>query len=87
MEIITWQSLIDAAPLIVNTFIMMRGILAAAMLQQVALPFSELSVANILLALFVIAMLWRNKSLVFSGLSYMLHMGEWLADLLRGVRR
>lgn len=61
----------------------MKGILAGEALKLVFLPFNEFSIASCLVSAGWVIFFWNNKGWILSGLSHILHLGEWVLSIFR----
>lgn len=59
----------------------LRGIFAAEALKLVTLPLHEFSITSCLVAIGWIAIFWKSKGFFFSGVSHILGLAEFLANL------
>lgn len=83
MQIFSLHDLFTTA---ITTFSMVseiKGVSAEEALKLIFLPFYEFSVASCVISLAWILIFWKNKGLIFSGLSHMFHIFEWIFGIFR----
>lgn len=85
MQIFTIHDLWIAAQSGVAIFWELKGIIASEALQLVILPFHEFSITSCLVSMGGLIILWKNKTLIFSGLSHVFHIADWFIGLTKGL--
>lgn len=57
----------------------LTGAFAETTIQAALLPFHDFSIGTVLAAIGACAILWKNKGWIFSGLSHIFHLSDFLS--------
>lgn len=83
MQLFTIHDILNAAWIGATAFWELKGTLSHAALGLVFLPFHEFSIPAAFVAVVWAYILWKNKGLLFSDVLHVLHVSEWLMQVLR----
>ncbi len=81
------KGFVDLVPFIFSFISDLRGMVSSEAIKLVFVPFYDFSLINVFMSLIYAIVLWRNRGMIVSGLSHMLHLGEWVLSVFQKVRR
>lgn len=86
MQVFSMQDLFDIAISTYKIFAEIKGTFAEEAIKLIFLPFHNgFSVMSCIISIGWIYIFLKNKGLIFSGLSHMFHIFEWLGGVFRRV--
>lgn len=83
MQIFTTQDLFNMLWTAYEIYRDFMGMFAEEALKLIFLPFHEFSITSAFIAVMWVYIFWKNKGLLFSGLSHIFHIGEWFMNVMK----
>lgn len=84
MQIISIQDLLNVAISSYKMFAGLKGVFAEEALKLIFLPFHDgFTIESCFVSIGWMYIFWKNKGLIFNGLSHMFHVFEWFVNIFR----